>query len=200
MLRLVISTSAAHVTVDLDGKLVGPWVDEVHRIVAELRAEQRVCLNLRHLRYADAAGVGLLCAFRNDGIEFIGVPPLIAGMLESRRGLERAPRFIVDGRAAGFFFVGRNHSRRIPVLCSDTIISKTEVARMNNSNADLPDDANARADAPLTPEERYNRIAEAAYLRAAARRFEGGDPMQDWLDAEADLIRAGARDPSDPAP
>lgn len=69
---------------------------------------------------------------------------------------------------------------------------------MNKSNADMSDDANAHADAPLTPEERYNRIAEAAYLRAAARGFEGGDPMQDWLDAEADLMKSVSRDPSDP--
>jgi hypothetical protein len=40
-----------------------------------------------------------------------------------------------------------------------------------------------------------NRIAEAAYLRAAARGFVGGDPMQDWLDAEAELMRAADRDP-----
>jgi Protein of unknown function (DUF2934) len=35
--------------------------------------------------------------------------------------------------------------------------------------------------------ERHRRIAEAAYLRAAARKFVGGDPVQDWLEAERDL-------------
>jgi hypothetical protein len=44
----------------------------------------------------------------------------------------------------------------------------------------------------LTPEERYQRIAEAAYLRAAAREFAGGDPVQDWLDAEAEINAAAA--------
>jgi hypothetical protein len=39
-------------------------------------------------------------------------------------------------------------------------------------------------------EERYNRIAEAAYLRAAARGFAGGDPLKDWLDAEAELMKS----------
>ncbi len=39
-------------------------------------------------------------------------------------------------------------------------------------------------------EERYNRIAEAAYLRAAARGFAGGDPLRDWLDAETELMRS----------
>lgn len=54
------------------------------------------------------------------------------------------------------------------------------------------------AEEPLTPaptagavelgmSERHRRIAEAAYLRAAARNFVGGDPVQDWLEAERDL-------------
>lgn len=48
-----------------------------------------------------------------------------------------------------------------------------------------PDDAHALPMQRLTAEERYNRIAEAAYLRAAARGFADGDPLRDWLDAEA---------------
>ena len=39
----------------------------------------------------------------------------------------------------------------------------------------------------LSPEERHQWIAEAAYLRAAARQFVGGDPLQDWLAAEAEV-------------
>lgn len=43
-------------------------------------------------------------------------------------------------------------------------------------------------------EERDLRIAEGAYFRAAQRGFVGGDPMQDWLEAEKeiDLKRDGA--------
>ena len=41
--------------------------------------------------------------------------------------------------------------------------------------------------AGITPEERYRRIEMAAYLRAAAREFRGGDPTQDWIEAEAEL-------------
>jgi hypothetical protein len=50
-------------------------------------------------------------------------------------------------------------------------------------------DSNAQPPATLTAEERFNRIAEAAYLRAAARGFAAGDPLQDWLEAEANLMR-----------
>ena len=38
-------------------------------------------------------------------------------------------------------------------------------------------------------EERTRMIAEAAYYRAESRGFTGGDPLQDWLDAEAEIDR-----------
>lgn len=31
---------------------------------------------------------------------------------------------------------------------------------------------------------RQRMIAEAAYMRAESRNFQGGDPVQDWLEAE----------------
>ena len=53
----------------------------------------------------------------------------------------------------------------------------------------------ARTDQPIavdesvgiTPEERHRRVEMAAYLRAAAREFRGGDPMQDRIEAEPEL-------------
>ncbi|MDA8094994.1 MAG: DUF2934 domain-containing protein [Betaproteobacteria bacterium] len=36
----------------------------------------------------------------------------------------------------------------------------------------------------VTPEQRYRMISEAAYYRAEARGFRGGDPAQDWIEAE----------------
>ena len=43
-----------------------------------------------------------------------------------------------------------------------------------------------------TPEDREQYIAEAAYYLAEHRSFEGGDPEQDWFEAEdqIDLILA----------
>ncbi len=37
----------------------------------------------------------------------------------------------------------------------------------------------------ITAEQRYRMIAEAAYYRAEKRGFTGGDPAQDWAEAEA---------------
>jgi hypothetical protein len=38
-------------------------------------------------------------------------------------------------------------------------------------------------------EQRQRMIAEAAYLRAERRGFQGGDPLDDWLQAEAEIDR-----------
>lgn len=47
------------------------------------------------------------------------------------------------------------------------------------------------------PEQRHFMIAEAAYYRAECRRFQGGDPVSDWLEAEAE-IEAMLRGVSEP--
>jgi hypothetical protein len=47
----------------------------------------------------------------------------------------------------------------------------------------------AAARAAVSPEERHRMIAEAAYYRALARGFSGGDPLADWLEAEAEIDR-----------
>jgi hypothetical protein len=54
--------------------------------------------------------------------------------------------------------------------------------------ADAHGQASASREIPaLTPVERHQWIAKAAYLRAAARNFVGGDPLQDWLASEAQI-------------
>lgn len=40
---------------------------------------------------------------------------------------------------------------------------------------------------PVTPEQRYQMITEAAYFRAEKRGFVGGDPALDWVEAEAEI-------------
>lgn len=39
----------------------------------------------------------------------------------------------------------------------------------------------------ISPQERYRMVAEAAYFRAERRGFTGGDPIKDWLEAEAEV-------------
>ena len=40
--------------------------------------------------------------------------------------------------------------------------------------------------APISDEQRYRMIAEAAYYRAESRQFKS-DPLRDWIEAEKDI-------------
>jgi hypothetical protein len=46
---------------------------------------------------------------------------------------------------------------------------------------------NARAD--VSPEELRKLISEAAYYRAKQRGFEPGHELEDWIQAEAEVMR-----------
>ena len=69
--------------------------------------------------------------------------------------------------------------------------SKTAGKTQEKKTASTPTKAKAvrkrTAVTPISAEERQRLIAEAAYLRAELRNFVGGDPVQDWLEAEADV-------------
>ncbi|HKK06796.1 MAG TPA: DUF2934 domain-containing protein [Gammaproteobacteria bacterium] len=70
-------------------------------------------------------------------------------------------------------------------------------AKSTGARAAAPTRAKAAAPKPaagkrrggngVSPEERWRRIAEAAYLLAEERGFQGGDPVADWLSAEAEV-------------
>lgn len=45
----------------------------------------------------------------------------------------------------------------------------------------------AKSPSKISREERLRMIEQAAYFRAEQRGFSGGDEMQDWLDAEAEV-------------
>jgi hypothetical protein len=49
--------------------------------------------------------------------------------------------------------------------------------------------AGAATGATVTEEERRHMIEEAAYFRALQRGFAGGDPIEDWLEAEREINR-----------
>ncbi len=63
MLRIaqVDKPSDSMLTLKLEGKLLGPWVDELRRVCEELRVPpSNLCLNLRGVTFVDAAGFSLL--------------------------------------------------------------------------------------------------------------------------------------------
>ena len=55
---------------------------------------------------------------------------------------------------------------------------------------------NATNPSVSSAEERTRLIAEAAYYRALQRGFQGGDPVNDWLEAERELTRETSASPA----
>lgn len=48
----------------------------------------------------------------------------------------------------------------------------------------------AKSSTAIDPQTRREMIAQRAYLLAEERHFEHGDPIIDWLEAEAEIDRA----------
>jgi len=46
-----------------------------------------------------------------------------------------------------------------------------------------------------SPEELWKQIAEAAYYKAKARNFAPGGEVQDWIEAEAEVMHRLGRSP-----
>lgn len=59
---------------------------------------------------------------------------------------------------------------------------KRQPRRTAGAKAAMPPNGSA-----ISPEERHQLISEAAYYRAQQRGFAGGDPIQDWLEAEMEV-------------
>lgn len=57
------------------------------------------------------------------------------------------------------------------------------------SNKITPQTSTGEKTTAVTPEQRYQMIAEAAYYIAEKRGFVGGDVARDWLEAEAQIDR-----------
>lgn len=81
MLRITHSGYMTVATIDLEGKLVGPWVEELRRTIGSLQPEEAKRLNLAGLAFADTAGLRLLLDLRRGGVDLVGAMPLIEGLL-----------------------------------------------------------------------------------------------------------------------
>ena len=74
-------------TLKLEGKLLGPWVDELQQACATTAAPLcQVCLDLSAVSYVDGAGVALLRDLQRRGVRLTSCSGFIAELLhrESR--------------------------------------------------------------------------------------------------------------------
>jgi hypothetical protein len=71
-------------TIKLEGKLSGPWVDEVRRACAAGEGSaSRISLDLAELTFVDAGGKGLLRELIAEGMEVISLSSYVAELLRS---------------------------------------------------------------------------------------------------------------------
>ncbi len=70
MLRLRTLSRNGQTVLVLEGRLTGPWVDELARCWATLREEKLeapICIDLEGVTFVSAAGKALLTRVHNDG-------------------------------------------------------------------------------------------------------------------------------------
>ena len=80
MLRITIQDDALKTTIKLEGKIAGPWVEELNRTWHSLGSgldSKRFCVDLRDVAFVDRAGKQVLREiFQKTEAEFLTNSPL----------------------------------------------------------------------------------------------------------------------------
>jgi hypothetical protein len=72
MLRITVHPQDTHTTLELEGRLAGAWVAELHRVWQEagLSGDRSIVVNLAAVSYVDADGKRLLSDMCRAGVDF----------------------------------------------------------------------------------------------------------------------------------
>src|SRR5262249_25226698 len=83
MLRITrVASSDSVPTLKVEGKLVGPWVEELRQVCTELtEAAGPLCLDLSAVSFVDAAGVRLVRDLLREGMTLDACSGLVAELL-----------------------------------------------------------------------------------------------------------------------
>src|SRR5215467_2709896 len=85
MLRItVVESSKIAVTLRAEGRITGPWVEELRTAcnVHTFPDEVQLSLELADISFADAAGIALLRELQNRGVDLIHTTPFLAEQLK----------------------------------------------------------------------------------------------------------------------
>jgi ABC-type transporter Mla MlaB component len=86
MLRItVVESSEIAVTLRVEGRITGPWVEELRTActVHTFPGEVRLSLELADISFADTAGIALLRELRNRGVGLVGTTPFLTEQLNN---------------------------------------------------------------------------------------------------------------------
>jgi ABC-type transporter Mla MlaB component len=85
MLKITIHDSVQEVCFHLEGRLAGPWVDELRQCwqtASSTTAGRRTMVDLAEVDYVDPAGQALLADMCHTGVHLDAVTPLIQSLVE----------------------------------------------------------------------------------------------------------------------
>ena len=87
MLRVtLVESSKSAVTLRVEGRITGPWVEELRTAcnTHTFPDDVQLSLELADISFADTAGIALLSELRRGGVDFINTAPFLAEQLKDR--------------------------------------------------------------------------------------------------------------------
>jgi anti-anti-sigma regulatory factor len=85
MLRITVCKSPSGLAFQLEGRLAGPWVQELEKCWASAlacRSERALSVDLAGVTFIDDAGKSCLATMHHQGAKFIGGDCLIKAIIE----------------------------------------------------------------------------------------------------------------------
>ena len=67
----------------LEGQIIGPWVDELHRTCDRLLGGRALTLDLSHVSFVERRGIELLRELGDRGVPLIHCTPFVAEQLKA---------------------------------------------------------------------------------------------------------------------
>ena len=86
LLRITIQEGSGPATLKLEGKLAGPWVEEVRQAWRSRSATEAIVVDLFDVSFVDASGKDLLAEMWQGGADFVADSPLMKQVIEEVRG------------------------------------------------------------------------------------------------------------------
>jgi ABC-type transporter Mla MlaB component len=101
MLKITLLDSAEEFRFRLEGKLSGPWADELRQCwltASSTTLGRRTAVDLDDVEYVDSAGETLLGDMRREGVQLCASTPFQRGIVERIEAAARCGR--VEGKSA----------------------------------------------------------------------------------------------------
>ena len=86
MLRITVQKGCGSATLKLEGKLAGPWVEELERVWRSGSASEAVLVDLCDVSFVDASGKNLLAQMCHGEADFLADSPLMEQIVEEVTG------------------------------------------------------------------------------------------------------------------